>query len=59
MGEERKEYNVLVRKPEGKRPLGRQRRRWEDVIRMDLRDVGWGVWIEFHWLRIGTVGELL
>jgi hypothetical protein len=30
MGEERKEYNVLVRKPEGKRPLGRPRRRWED-----------------------------
>jgi hypothetical protein len=37
MGEERKVYKVLVGKPEGKRPLGRPRRRWEDVIRMDLR----------------------
>jgi hypothetical protein len=36
MGEERKLYNVLVGKPEGKRPLGRQRRKWEDGIRMDL-----------------------
>ena len=33
-------YRVLVRKPEGKRPLGRPRRRWEGHIRMDLRDVG-------------------
>jgi hypothetical protein len=37
MGEERKVYKVLVGKPEGKRPLGRPRRRWEDWIRMDLR----------------------
>jgi hypothetical protein len=37
MGEERKVYNVLVGKPEGRRPLGRPRRRWEDEIRMDLR----------------------
>jgi hypothetical protein len=42
MGEERKVYNVLVRKPEGKRPLGRPRRRWEDGIRMDLREIGLG-----------------
>jgi hypothetical protein len=39
MGEERKAYKVLVGKPEGKRPLGRPRRRW-DGIRMDLRDIG-------------------
>jgi hypothetical protein len=38
MGEERKVYKVLVRKPEGKRPLGRQRRRWEDGIRIYLTD---------------------
>jgi hypothetical protein len=38
MGEKRKAYKVLVGKPEGKRPLGRPRRRWEDGIRMDLRD---------------------
>jgi hypothetical protein len=59
MGEERKLYNVLVGKPEGKRPLGRPRRRWEDGIRMDLREIGLGVWIGFDWLRIGTGGGLL
>jgi hypothetical protein len=37
MGEGRNEYRVLVGKPEGKRPLGRPRRRWEDGIKMDLR----------------------
>jgi hypothetical protein len=42
IGEERKVYKVLVGKPEGKRPLGRRRRRWEDGIRMDLREVGLG-----------------
>jgi hypothetical protein len=35
-------YMVLVGKPEGKRPLGRPRRRWEDGIRMDLREIAWG-----------------
>jgi hypothetical protein len=42
MGEERKVYKVLVAKPEGKRPLGRPRHRWEDGIRMDLREIGLG-----------------
>ena len=42
MGEERGAYKVLVRKPEGKRPLGRPRRRWVDNIRMDLQEVGCG-----------------
>jgi hypothetical protein len=42
MGEERKLYKVLVGKPKGKRPLGRPRHRWEDGIRMDLREIGWG-----------------
>jgi hypothetical protein len=41
MGEERKLYKVLVGNPEGKRPLGRPRRRWEDGIRMDLNDISW------------------
>jgi hypothetical protein len=60
MGEERKVYKVLVGKPEGKRPLGIPRRRWEDGIRMDLKEIGLGsVWIRFDWLRIGTgVGML-
>jgi len=42
MGEERGVYRVLVGKPEGKRPLGRPRRRWVGNIRMDLREVGCG-----------------
>ena len=42
MGEERGAYRVLVGKPEGKRPLGRPRRRWVDNIRMDLQEVGCG-----------------
>jgi len=48
MGEGRGVYRVLVGKPEGKRPLGRPRRRWEDNIKMDLQEVGCGGvdWIE-------------
>ena len=42
MGEERDVYRVLVGKPEGKRPLGRPRRRWVDNIKMDLQEVGCG-----------------
>jgi hypothetical protein len=42
MGEERKVYKVLVGKPEGRRPLGRPRRRWEDGIRMDFMEIGLG-----------------
>jgi hypothetical protein len=45
MGEGRKVYMFLVGKPEGKRPLVRPRRRWEDGVKMDLREIGWGVWI--------------
>ena len=40
MGERKCVYRVLVGKPEGKRPLGRQRRRWEDNIKMDFHEVG-------------------
>jgi hypothetical protein len=40
MGKERSVYRLLVRKREGKRPLGRPRRRWEDNIKMDLREIG-------------------
>jgi len=42
MGEERGMYRVLLGKPEGRRPLGRHRRRWVDNIRMDLQEVGCG-----------------
>jgi hypothetical protein len=41
MGEKRNTYRILVRKPEGKIPLGRPRCRWVDNIKMDLREVGW------------------
>jgi hypothetical protein len=41
MGETKNEYRILVGKPEGKRPLGKPRRRWEDNIRTDLREIGW------------------
>ena len=55
MGGRRAVYRVLVGKPEGERPLGRPRRRWEDDSKMDLQEVGCGGmdWIE---LRIGTGG---
>jgi hypothetical protein len=42
MGKDRKVYKVLVGEPEGKRPLGRPRRRWEDGVRIDLREMGFG-----------------
>jgi hypothetical protein len=48
-GKERKLYKVLVGKPEGKTPLGRQRRRWEDGIRMDLREIALG---GVDWIRL-------
>jgi hypothetical protein len=47
MGEKRGAYRILVGRPEGRRRLGRPRRRWEDNIKMDLQDVVWGIdWIE-------------
>jgi hypothetical protein len=48
MGEERNVYRVLMGKPEGKSPLGRPRRRWENGIRMYLREIDWGSvdWIQ-------------
>jgi hypothetical protein len=53
MGEKRNAYSILVGKPEGKRPLGRPRRRWMDNIKMKLRVNGM-VWIGLIWLRIET-----
>jgi hypothetical protein len=49
MGKERKVYRVLVGKPKGKTPLGRPRRKWEDGIRMDLREIGWG---SVEWIKL-------
>jgi hypothetical protein len=65
MGERTGRYRVLVGKPEGKRPLGRLRSRWEDNIKMDLHEVGWRVmdWIELagdwdRWRGNETLGSI-
>jgi hypothetical protein len=57
MGNRRGVYRVLVGKPEGKRPFGRPRVRWEDNIKMNLQEVG--EWTGSSWLVIGTAGGLL
>jgi hypothetical protein len=61
MGEKRNAYRTLGVKPEGKRPLGRPRRRWVNNIKMNLREIGWDgvVYIGLVGLRIGTSGGLL
>jgi hypothetical protein len=51
MGEVRGAYNILVGKTEGRRPLGRPRRRWEDNIKMDLREIGFGNVDWIHWAQ--------
>ena len=56
MGERRGVYRVLVGKREGKRPLGRPRRRWEDNIKIIFRKWEMGVWTGLIWLRIGIGG---
>ena len=63
MGQGREVYRVLVEKPEGKRPMGRPRRRWEDNIKMNLQEVGGGCedWMELAedrdrwWALVSTV----
>jgi hypothetical protein len=67
MGEERKVYKVLVGKFKGKRPLRRPRPRWEDGIRMDIGEIGWGCveWIQLAqerdqmWALVNMVMNLL
>jgi hypothetical protein len=49
MGEVRGAYNILVGRPEGSRPLGRPRRRWEDNIKMDLREIWFG---DVDWIHL-------
>jgi hypothetical protein len=49
MGEKGNTYRILVENPEGKKPLGRPRRRWEDAIRMDLREIGW---VGMDWIHL-------
>jgi hypothetical protein len=61
IGEKRYAYRILVGNPEGKRALGRPRRRWVDSNKMDHREIGWDgmVWIGLIWLKIGTSGGFL
>ena len=59
MGKRRGAYRILMGKPEGRRPLGRPRRKLEDNIKMDLQKWGKGAWTRLIWLRTGTGGELL
>jgi hypothetical protein len=54
MGEEMNMYRVLMGKPEGKRPLGRPRCRWENGIRMDVRETGWG---SVDWIQLAQVRD--
>ena len=54
MGEGRGAYRILVGKPGGRRPLGRPRRRWEERIKMDLREVVWG---NMEWIRLAQDGD--
>jgi hypothetical protein len=49
MGEKRGAYRIFVGRPEGRRPLGRPRRRWEVNIKMDLRDAGW---VDMNWIEL-------
>jgi hypothetical protein len=56
MGEKRGVYKVLVGKPEGKKPLGRPRHRWEANSNMDLQEWDVAVWTGSSWLRVGIGG---
>jgi len=55
IGERRGIFQVLVGKPEGKRPLGRHRHRWENNIKMDLQEVGCRV---MDWIELAQLGEV-
>jgi len=59
IGESRWAYRVLVGKPEGQRPLGRHRHRWEDNIKKGFQEVGWGTWTGSFVVMTGTGGGLL
>jgi hypothetical protein len=50
---------ILVGKPEGKRPVGRPRHRWDDSTKNGFREIGWGVWIDLIWRRIRNNSRFL
>jgi hypothetical protein len=66
LGGQGRAFRVFVRRPEGKRPLGRPRHKWEDNIRLDLLEVGWGGmdWIDLDqdrdkwWVLVNAVKNL-
>jgi hypothetical protein len=59
IGGRRDAHKMWMGRLEERRPFGRPRRRWEDAIKMDLQEVGWGAWTGLIWVRIGTGGGLL
>jgi hypothetical protein len=59
MGRIRNKYGVLVGKPEGKRSFGRLGRRWKGNIKVDLKEIGYGVWTGFNWLRRTLVNTVM
>jgi hypothetical protein len=59
MGEMINVYKILDRKSSGKTPLGRSRRRWEDNVRLELREIGWKAWTGLIWLRIVIISSWL
>jgi len=59
VGERGGAYRAVVRKPEGKRPLGGPGRRWKGNITVGLQEMGWWTWTGLFWLRMVTSGELL
>jgi hypothetical protein len=54
MGEKRNAYRILVGNPEGKRPLGRPKRKWVDNIKMDVREIGWD---GMDWIYLAQDGD--
>jgi hypothetical protein len=59
IGKMRNAHNILDGKPEGKRQLGRCRHRWEGNIRMDLREIGWGIVDWFHLVQSRDLWQAL
>jgi hypothetical protein len=59
IGKRTRAYRVLVGKPEGKRPLGRLRRRWEKILKLSIKKSVGRTWTRFIWCRIQTSGGLL